>query len=111
MARPYEGLGAPLSQGDGSVGVVKALQHDLRALGYLRSGIDGDFAELVVIAGTLSAEDWDAIGTYFEAKFGIDTAFTDPAVVLPAPEPSSFALLGLGVVGLARRHRRRRAVA
>ena len=41
--RPYQGLGGLLAQGSGNSAAVKALQHDLRALGYLYQGIDGDF--------------------------------------------------------------------
>lgn len=43
--RPYQRAGLTLRKraGGQSVGVVKALQADLRALGYLAKGLDGDF--------------------------------------------------------------------
>lgn len=59
MARPYQGLGAPLARGDGNVTAVKALQHDLRALGYLRAGIDGNFGDGT--AAAVWAVSWDLI--------------------------------------------------
>lgn len=45
MPRPYQGLGAPLSVGATDVVAIKALQHDLRTMGYLRAGIDGAFGD------------------------------------------------------------------
>jgi Putative peptidoglycan binding domain len=59
MPRPYQGLGAPLSQGDGNVIAVKALQHDLRALGYLHNGIDGTFGGGT--AAAVRALTWDLL--------------------------------------------------
>lgn len=45
MARPYLRAGLTLAQGATSndPACVRALQHDLRALGYLKAGVDGDF--------------------------------------------------------------------
>ncbi len=44
MPRPYQQDGLTISQSNsGDPAVVRALQRDLRALGYLRSGIDGRF--------------------------------------------------------------------
>ena len=57
--RPYQGLGAPLAQGSGNSAAVKALQHDLRALGYLRQGIDGAFGGGTATA--LRALTWDLL--------------------------------------------------
>ena len=44
MPRPYQQAGLTISQANpGDRGLVRALQRDLRALGYLRAGIDGRF--------------------------------------------------------------------
>jgi hypothetical protein len=56
--------------------------------------VDADMAELIVVAGSLSTTDFNAIGTYFEAKYGLDTAFPDPPVVPLAPEPATWLLFG-----------------
>lgn len=50
MARTYQQVGLVLGRGHADKAMVKALQRDLRALGYLRRGIDGDFG-----AGTEAA--------------------------------------------------------
>lgn len=43
MPRDYQQDGLVLARGDGSVSLVRALQQDLRCLGYLPDGIDGVF--------------------------------------------------------------------
>jgi len=74
MPRPYEGLAAPLSRGATYPNAVEALQHDLRALGYLQAGIDGDFG-----AGTAQAVrslTWDLLHNH-----GASTQNDGPAPV------------------------------
>jgi hypothetical protein len=67
-----------------------------------------DMAELMAIRGNLSSTDFGTIGSYLEFKYGLDTAFANvDFTAIPAPEPSSMMLLGLGCVGLMARRRRR----
>lgn len=71
-------------------------------------GIDGDLAELIVVSGNLNTDDFNAIGSYLEAKFGLNTAFPDLPQPALAPEPGSIVLFGLAVLGWAGWYYRRR---
>jgi hypothetical protein len=60
MPRPYQQAGLVIFKGGGTDStIVRALQTDLRALGYLRSGIDGDFGNRT--ADAVSALTWDLL--------------------------------------------------
>ena len=43
-------------------------------------GWNGDIAELLMYADELSSADFEAVGTYLETEYGLDTAFDGPAV-------------------------------
>jgi hypothetical protein len=58
VPRPYQQAGLVIFKGGGTdAAIVRALQTDLRALGYLRAGIDGDFGE--ESAKAVRALTWD----------------------------------------------------
>ena len=67
-------------------------------------------AELIVVSGSLSTNDFNAIGTYLETKYDLNTAFPD-ASSTAIPEPSTLVLSGIGLLwlGLYAWRRRRRA--
>ena len=62
----------------------------------------GDIAELLVFSTNLSAADRESVENYLTEKY----LFFEVATV-PAPEPSTFLLLGLGALGIINNTRRR----
>ncbi|MFZ5832772.1 MAG: PEP-CTERM sorting domain-containing protein [Planctomycetota bacterium] len=53
----------------------------------------GDLAELIVFDRALTTEEMESVGYYLQTKWGVEDATF-------VPEPGTFALLGVGAVGL-----------
>ncbi|MDG2122262.1 MAG: hypothetical protein P8J87_01100, partial [Verrucomicrobiales bacterium] len=56
-------------------------------------GFDGDIAELLIYGSGLSDNDFQAVGTYLENEYGLDTAFAGSSIKTQLSENASTAYL------------------
>lgn len=62
--------------------------------------LGGAIAEVLVYNRLLTADEQNIVGSYLSLKYGLTTAYTFDFPDLLTPEPSSFVLAGVSLVGL-----------
>lgn len=68
----------------------------------------GNLAEVLIFDRVLSADELNAVGYYFESKYGLDTEYVEPVAVIPEPcTVVGWAVLTLCWAGAKARRRRK----